>query len=525
MSTFGLDWNEPVENLTPHARFIRSVDWAATALGAPHTWPQQLHQMVDLILADPTPSAVMWGDSLTMVYNDGFVDFAGTKHPKLMGGTPIISYAEVWEAQFAPIVQLGREQGKATRHKDVPLALKRHGYLEEVFVDYTFVPIFGADKSVVGFYHTAVETTIQNLAKRRTQTLIDIGNHAGLSRDMRQYWDAVLRGFESNIWDIPYAIAFEFHNEKDNDSLDGSVHASRHSSGKGTDSLSHRSSSFSSFSSSNRTIVPRACSLAGVIGRPISEIPLILNVSDEDDELYQPVRKAISSGEPVRFNLSEGHAPDWLRSNSPGRAFEEPSESAVIIPIRPTTRNDAEGMNAIGFVVVGLNPRRELDADYQRYIRLWGQQLATSAASVVLFEQETARQRRLEAQLSISTKHAQASEMRFSRFAEMSNVAMWIVDPAGTVIYANKAWYNQTGGSRDDGKVPSLIDSVTDDSLPAYSRVWTRLTADKVSTEAELRLKPTKTSKSSKWILCSAFPELAEDGSVKSIWGCNTDIR
>ena len=127
MPTFGWQDNE-----SPHAQFIRSVDWSATAIGAPETWPQQLHQMIDLILLDPTPSAIMWGDSLTMVYNDGFVEFAGEKHPKLMGGTPMVSYAEVWEAQFAPIIKLGREEGKATRHKGVPLFLKRHGYLEYV---------------------------------------------------------------------------------------------------------------------------------------------------------------------------------------------------------------------------------------------------------------------------------------------------------------------------------------------------------------------------------------------------------
>jgi hypothetical protein len=46
----------------------------------------------------------------------------------------MVSYAEVWEPQFAPIVALGREKGQATRHKDVPLFLKRHGYTEYVHI-------------------------------------------------------------------------------------------------------------------------------------------------------------------------------------------------------------------------------------------------------------------------------------------------------------------------------------------------------------------------------------------------------
>lgn len=509
MPTFGLSWTENIEKLTPHAQFIRSVDWAATALGPPETWPQQLHQMVDLILADFTPSAILWGPSLTMIYNEGFEEFAGEKHPKLMGSTPLVSYAEVWEAQFAPIVQLGREQGKATRHKDVPLFLKRHGYLEEVFVDYTFVPIVGPDKSVVGFYHTAVETTNKNLARRRTQTLIDIGNHAGVSRSMRQYWDAILKGFESNIWDIPYAIAYEFNNEQDSGSLYGSASASHPESC----SRSNRSGSLPDSTSSG----PRGCSLAGVIGTPISQVPMILNVSQDEDDFHQAVKRATSSGEPVRLDLEHGKTPDWLRLDFPSRAFQDRCRDAVIMPIRPTTRNDAEGMNAVGFVVIGLNPRREFDEDYQRYTRLWSQQLATAAASVVLLEQETARQRKLKAQLSIN-------EARFSRFAEMSNVAIWIVNPAGALIYGNEAYYDQmsvTGGAQGH---PAWMECVTEDTRPALADAWKVLCDDKVATNFEIRLNPTKSTKVSRWLLSSAFPELAEDGSLKAIWGCNTDI-
>ncbi|KAI4720335.1 hypothetical protein E4T48_03437 [Aureobasidium sp. EXF-10727] len=514
MSTFGWQSNE-----SPHAQFIRSVDWSATAIGAPETWPHQLHQMIDLIMLDPTPSAIMWGDSLTMIYNDGFVEFAGEKHPKLMGGTPLVSYAEVWEAQFAPIVQLGREKGQATRHKNVPLFLRRHGYNEEVFVDYTFIPLTGNHKECVGFYHTAVETTDQNLARRRTQTLIDIGNHAGVARDMRQYWDAVLKGFEANIWDIPYAIAYEFHN--DNDGERSSTNGSHTRSG--SRSRSNRSSSFSeSVSSSGRITIPRACSLAGVIGRSMVQVPLGLDVALEEPGFHQVVKKAISSGEPVRLEIAHEKTPDWLKSDTPGRAFDELITQAVVMPIRPTTRNDSEGLNAIGFVVMGLNPRRTFDTDYQRYTRLWSQQLATSAASVVLLEQENRRQLQLQAQLSIN-------ELRFSRFAEMSNVAMWIVDPSGSLLYGNKTWNDQMDIVDNHAKFdseghPLWWDRITEDTKPALVHAWKLLTEDQTATNIEIRLKPTRTTKQSRWVLSSAFPELAEDGSLKAIWGCNTDI-
>jgi len=64
--TFGMDWESDPSTLSEHARFIRSVDWESSVLGSPSQWPQQLLHLIDLVLIDPTPSAIMWGDDLTV---------------------------------------------------------------------------------------------------------------------------------------------------------------------------------------------------------------------------------------------------------------------------------------------------------------------------------------------------------------------------------------------------------------------------------------------------------------------------
>lgn len=83
-----------------------------------------------------------------MIYNEGFCEFAGEKHPRLMGRSPVTEYAEVWD-MFIDIIDRGKTTGQATRHKDQKLFLNRHGYLEECYVTYTFVPLLGPDKTVV----------------------------------------------------------------------------------------------------------------------------------------------------------------------------------------------------------------------------------------------------------------------------------------------------------------------------------------------------------------------------------------
>lgn len=357
-------------------------------------------------MADPTPTAIMWGDSLTMIYNEGFTEFAGAKHPKLMGGTPIVEYAEVWDAIFASIIKHGRETGKATRHEDVCLFLLRHGYLEEVFVTYTFVPILGEDKSVIGFYHTAVETTDKALSQRRTQTLLAIGDQATSARNVDEYWEGVLRAFDSNPQDVPYVAAYHFReNSSDADSVS-----------------SHGSGSTSQSSAGSR--MPRSCSFVGAVGKSVTQLPTSFNVMDEEDDFIVRVRRCFKSGQPVQLNHADGTLPEWLYEANSERAFGDPCTSALVMPIRPTTKEDAEGKSSLGFLIVGLNPRRRYDADYERFTRLWSRQLATSAASVMLLEQEISRQEQLKAQLSISARKEQESEARFSRFAEMADVAM-----------------------------------------------------------------------------------------------------
>lgn len=59
------------------------------------------------------------------------------------------------------------------------------------------------------------------------------------------------------------------------------------------------------------------------------------------------------------------------------------SRVVVVSPIHPTT-----GDSTLGFLIMGTNPRRPYDEDYDLFVQLLGRQLATSMASVVLFEEE-----------------------------------------------------------------------------------------------------------------------------------------
>lgn len=77
-----LDWtrNPPPANLSPFQEFTRNVDWERSPLGPMDAWPDQLRQTVLLIMADPNPAVVYWGDDMTIVYNEAYTGPATLCH-------------------------------------------------------------------------------------------------------------------------------------------------------------------------------------------------------------------------------------------------------------------------------------------------------------------------------------------------------------------------------------------------------------------------------------------------------------
>ena len=189
--------------------------------------------------------------------------------------------------------------------------------------------------------------------------------------------------------------------------------------------------------------------LEGTLGVPeghhAAVSPLDLKASDEGFAPY--LRESMKTNRPVVITTEDGTLPSNLIEGLEWRGFGDPCRAAVICPIHPTT-----GESILGFLVMGVNPRRPYDDDYSLFIQLLSRQLATSMASVVLFEEEIKRGQRearlaamdrqeLSKQLDLRTQEAQESETKFTRMAEFAPVGMFIADSAGTITYSNDAWW------------------------------------------------------------------------------------
>jgi hypothetical protein len=112
----------------------------------------------------------------------------------------------------------------------------------------------------------------------------------------------------------------------------------------------------------------------------------------------------------------------------------------------------------------------------------------------------------------------------------------WIASPKGEMLYANKAWYEQADlpFNTPDMCVENWMSFIADESVANFAQHWKRLMDDHLPITFECQFRGRWRSfdpatgerlEGARWFLISAFPEYAEDGSLKSAWGCNVDVR
>lgn len=147
-------------------------------------------------------------------------------------------------------------------------------------------------------------------------------------------------------------------------------------------------------------------------------------------------------------------------------------------------------METSGFLVVGVNPRRQFDDDYQSFIQLLNMQLATSLASTTLLETEI-RRGLIEAEAAALERARLSAELasqknRMQRIAENSRVGMFSIDTAGLLLEGNGSFFEMTDHSKDKIFAMSWIEAIHDDSVAETLRGWKILTEDQVIWSAEL---------------------------------------
>jgi PAS domain S-box-containing protein len=156
---------------TEMARLFRHHDWSDSPLGPPEQWPQSLRSVVQLMLGSAFPMFVAWGPKLAMVYNAGYAEFLGIKHPASLGQPLYEVWSEI-EGDLIPLVSraLG---GEPFFMENLPLRLQRRGFDEDAWFTFSYSPVLDDDGTIAGIYCACTETTRMVLAEREQRAELE----------------------------------------------------------------------------------------------------------------------------------------------------------------------------------------------------------------------------------------------------------------------------------------------------------------------------------------------------------------
>lgn len=320
---------------------IREVDWSATPLGKAEDWPQSLRSAASICLGSGFSIAVYWGSELVLLYNDAWSSIPGAKHPWAVGRPAREVWPEIWDT-IGPLFQHVLETGEATRSKDQLLAMRRHGYVEECYFDYTFSPVWGESGRVEGIFNAVLETTERVVGERRLGTIRKLAEQVVEARTVELACEMTARTLAEASVDIPFALFYLV-------SSDGSELVLSGSSGLAS-------------------------------GTPASPLSIALGTHGEPSPVW-PVEQVIASGSAQLIeNLDSSIGP------LPGGPWPESPSSALVLPV---LRGSSE--RPYGVLIAGISPRRALDTDYTAFLNLATNHIAQALGNAEGYEKERKR--------------------------------------------------------------------------------------------------------------------------------------
>jgi signal transduction histidine kinase len=324
---------------------MRVTDWSTTSLGPVESWPQSLRSAVSICIGSSFPICIYWGRELALLYNDAWSPIPGSKHPWALGRPAREVWPEIWDT-IGPMFERVIATGVATRSEDQLLPMRRHGYTEECYFDYTFSPIRSEDGAVGGIFNAVVETTYRVIGERRTRVLRELGERIAAARSAEETCALAASTLAAAPADLPFCLLYL---------LDEAV------AGAG-----------------RRARLAGAAGLAP--GGPAS--PALIDVADAAGPW--PLAWVLETGRVVRVDALG----ERFGSALPGGPWPEPAESALVAPIVGTL---AGGGDVSGFLVAGVSPRRALDDEYLAFVERTAAQIAAVISNARAYETERKR--------------------------------------------------------------------------------------------------------------------------------------
>lgn len=433
------DWTSRLPQ-SDFVNFFKDFDWSHNPLGPLRDWDLSLQQYVHILLSDSSAAVIYWGTHNTAIHNDVMCKLAMKRlqmQTDFMGQPFDQAWPELVD-MWTPLFCRIRESGLAEDTVDIELFPKRQYGVEETFFSGTVLPLRDGSGQIRGFYNRAGETTKETLRKRRTATLNAIASPSDLV--IGSIWDHVFDAFRDNPRDFPLAYAFS-----------------------ATDDIA-----------AGRCMLQ----LQASIGVPTNHAYV------QPQDLYSgkggfmpSMRKAKAENRMILLQRADGTLSDDLLEGFEWGGFGEPSCILAIVPILASER-------LVSVIVIGLNPRRPFDDEYENFMNNLVRQMSATVTSAIDHEESLARELRLQTQL-------QSSEKQIRNLAEFAPIGMCRIAISGQILWGNEQFYEISGHSKSPEAhyELSFVDIVLEEDQPTSAGLWQVLLEQRKKVSVALRMK------------------------------------
>ncbi|KAI4760995.1 hypothetical protein E4T52_04308 [Aureobasidium sp. EXF-3400] len=466
--------------------YIRKVDWASTSLGPLESWPQDLTQLCHLCLADPYPRLLVLGSEQILFYNQAYAVMCGDKHPQILGQTIIEAWGHVAADSIKVPLATAEATGRGSEILNQPLVYKRNDFLEEVFLTWTVIALFG---STPGFYITFTDVTETRLAEKRRAALRELKTALDLVKDPRNFWQSIPKSLTFDTSIFPFASLYVA--DPDN-GLESSIDTS---------------------------------------SEPVSQMRFKLEGAFGDSTITSTLPEELG---PDHFVFSSDlKDPLLVRQNeAPGHTWCLSAQDYIIVPIRSN-----RSKKIIAYLFLGTNPLRPYNEMYREWILEICGCLGSAVTHIILTKEEKRKQhdqaiqvareqQTLATALAKRDREALAVTEQYQRtlkFVDMADVGIFEYDLEGRLVYANEAYKAMSKCPPEAMNVDEFVflDLIyPEDTEPVMSKFSTA--ANGTPCTIEVRFKTDDGQ--GLWVLAAVIP-VFENGVITRVSGCTTNIH
>lgn len=125
--------------------------------------------MTSVMLGSLQPMLIVWGPEQITLYNDGYAQMCGNRHPEAFGHPFRDLWYDIWD-KVDPIISAAYA-GQGTSMDNIEFVMHRKGYPEETHFSFSYTPVRDPWGTVLGMFCACSEITAEVLMRREQQTI------------------------------------------------------------------------------------------------------------------------------------------------------------------------------------------------------------------------------------------------------------------------------------------------------------------------------------------------------------------